>query len=85
MTTSSERDGDRAAEHPWTPSSGRTRPDAQQPDWPEPALHAVLEALAAKQLRTQIDGRIADMRDRERIFSVLKDFKPDEFAASMFD
>ena len=41
MTTSSER----AAEHPWTPSSWRTRPVAQQPDWPEPALHAAIEEL----------------------------------------
>jgi len=43
----------------------------------EPALHAVLESLAAKQLQTQIDGRIADVRDRERIFRILKEFKPD--------
>ena len=43
----------------------------------EPALHAVLESLAAKQLRTHIDGRIADVRDRKRIFRLLKEFKPD--------
>ena len=43
----------------------------------EPALHAVLESLVAKQLQTQIDGRIADVRDRKRIFRMLKDFKPD--------
>jgi len=43
----------------------------------EPALHAVLESLAAKQLQTQIDGHIADVRDRERVFRVIKDFKPD--------
>ena len=41
MTTSSGR----AAEHPWTPSSWRTRPVTQQPDWPEPALHAAIEEL----------------------------------------
>src|SRR5207302_3340226 len=43
----------------------------------EPALHAVLESLAAKQLQTHIDGRIADVRDRKRIFRLLKEFKPD--------
>jgi len=43
----------------------------------EPALHAVLESLAAKQLQTKIDGRIADVRDRKRIFLLLKEFKPD--------
>ncbi len=37
----------------------------------------MLEALAAKQLQTQIDGRIADVRDRKRIFLLLKEFKPD--------
>jgi O-antigen biosynthesis protein WbqV len=43
----------------------------------EPALHAVVESLAAKQLHTQIDGHIADVRDRKRIFRMLKEFKPD--------
>jgi O-antigen biosynthesis protein WbqV len=43
----------------------------------EPALHAVLESLTAKPSKLQIDGRIADVRDRERIFRLLKDFKPD--------
>jgi FlaA1/EpsC-like NDP-sugar epimerase len=43
----------------------------------EPALHAVLESLAAKQLGTNIEGRLADVRDRERIFRLLKEFKPD--------
>jgi FlaA1/EpsC-like NDP-sugar epimerase len=43
----------------------------------EPALHAVVESLAAKQLQTQIDGHIADVRDRKRIFRMLKEFKPD--------
>ena len=43
----------------------------------EPALYAVTETLMAKQLRTHIDGHIADVRDRERIFRVIKDFKPD--------
>jgi O-antigen biosynthesis protein WbqV len=43
----------------------------------ELALYAALERLAAKQPQTQIDGRIADVRDRERIFTLLKEFKPD--------
>jgi O-antigen biosynthesis protein WbqV len=43
----------------------------------EPALHAVLETLAAKDSTTQIDGRLADMRDRERVFRLLHRFKPD--------
>jgi FlaA1/EpsC-like NDP-sugar epimerase len=43
----------------------------------EPALHAVLEALAAKDSRATIDGRIADIRDRERVIRLIKQFKPD--------
>jgi O-antigen biosynthesis protein WbqV len=43
----------------------------------EPALHAVLETLAAKDLPASIEGRIADVRDRDRIFRVFSDFKPD--------
>jgi FlaA1/EpsC-like NDP-sugar epimerase len=43
----------------------------------EPALHAVLEALAAKDSRAEIDGRIADIRDRERVIRLIKPFKPD--------
>jgi O-antigen biosynthesis protein WbqV len=43
----------------------------------EPALHAVIEALAARKSGTAIDGRIADIRDRERIMRLVKDFKPD--------
>ena len=42
----------------------------------EPALHAVLEALATKPGDAQIEGRIADVRDRERVFAVLAEFKP---------
>ena len=34
----------------------------------EPALHAVLEQLAARSSATLVEGRIADIRDRERIF-----------------
>jgi FlaA1/EpsC-like NDP-sugar epimerase len=43
----------------------------------EPALHAVLEALAAKKAGAAIDGRIADIRDRDRVMRLVKDFKPD--------
>jgi O-antigen biosynthesis protein WbqV len=43
----------------------------------EPALHAVTEALAARKSGVTIDGRIADIRDRERIMRLVKDFKPD--------
>ena len=43
----------------------------------EPALHAVLEVLATKQSRPEIVGRIADVRDRARLFRLMADFKPD--------
>jgi O-antigen biosynthesis protein WbqV len=42
----------------------------------EPALHAVLEALAIKAKSTQVEGRIADVRDRDRIFRLIVDLKP---------
>jgi O-antigen biosynthesis protein WbqV len=42
----------------------------------EPALHAVLENLAVKSSATVVEGRIADIRDRERIFSLIGEFKP---------
>jgi len=42
----------------------------------EPALHAVLENLALKSSATVVEGRIADIRDRERIFSLIAQFKP---------
>ena len=43
----------------------------------EPALHAVLEALNGKQSKAEIAGRIADVRDRPRIMSLIGQFKPD--------
>jgi FlaA1/EpsC-like NDP-sugar epimerase len=43
----------------------------------EPALHAVLEMLAAKRSRAAIEGRLADVRDRERVFRLLTQFRPD--------
>ncbi|MES2751407.1 MAG: nucleoside-diphosphate sugar epimerase/dehydratase [Pseudomonadota bacterium] len=43
----------------------------------EPALHAVMEGLAAKYPAAVIEGRIADVRDRERIIHLMSAFKPD--------
>jgi O-antigen biosynthesis protein WbqV len=43
----------------------------------EPALFAVLEALAAKQSKAELSGRIADVRDRARIMDLLAQFEPD--------
>jgi len=43
----------------------------------EPALHEALENFAAKNGHAQIDGRIADVRDRARMFRLIADFKPD--------
>jgi FlaA1/EpsC-like NDP-sugar epimerase len=42
----------------------------------EPALHAVLERLAAKSSATVVDGRIADIRDRDRMFTLIGEAKP---------
>jgi FlaA1/EpsC-like NDP-sugar epimerase len=43
----------------------------------EPALHAVMETLATKRAQPAITGRIADVRDRARLFRLMSDFKPD--------
>jgi FlaA1/EpsC-like NDP-sugar epimerase len=43
----------------------------------EPALYAVTEALAAHQTSAVIEGRIADIRDRDRILRLMSEFKPD--------
>ncbi len=43
----------------------------------EPALHAVLETLRGKQAEAEIDGRLACVRDRERMFRLFAAFKPD--------
>jgi len=43
----------------------------------EPALHAVLETLATKQSAARIEGRLADIRDRARIFRLAAEFRPD--------
>ena len=43
----------------------------------EPALHAVMEALKGKQSEAELVGRIADIRDRQRIMSLVGQFRPD--------
>src|SRR4051794_5358390 len=43
----------------------------------EPALYAVTEALAEQQFDAVIEGRIADIRDRERVHRLMSEFKPD--------
>jgi FlaA1/EpsC-like NDP-sugar epimerase len=43
----------------------------------EPALYAATEALAARETSAVIEGRIADIRDRERIMRLMAGFKPD--------
>jgi FlaA1/EpsC-like NDP-sugar epimerase len=43
----------------------------------EPALYAVTEALAAHGTGAAVEGRIADIRDRERITRLMSEFKPD--------
>ena len=43
----------------------------------EPALYAVTEALAAHDTGAVIEGRVADIRDRERILRLMSEFKPD--------
>ncbi len=43
----------------------------------EPALYAVLEKLGPMATGAGLAGKIADVRDRSRIFSVFRDFRPD--------
>jgi FlaA1/EpsC-like NDP-sugar epimerase len=43
----------------------------------EPALYAVTEALAARETSAVIEGRIADIRDRERVIRLMNEFRPD--------
>src|SRR5207244_987674 len=43
----------------------------------EVALYTILETLKAKGMAAEIDGRIADVRDRERIARLFADFRPD--------
>src|SRR3954453_19125837 len=43
----------------------------------EPALYSVIEELTARRIDAVIEGRIADIRDRERILRLMSEFKPD--------
>ena len=42
----------------------------------EPALYAAVEALTARNTEAIIEGRVADIRDRERIQRLMNEFKP---------
>src|SRR5580693_8438225 len=52
------------------------RLEALVSDKAEPALYAVMESLAERESSAVIEGRIADIRDRERIMRLMKEFKP---------
>jgi FlaA1/EpsC-like NDP-sugar epimerase len=43
----------------------------------EPALYAVTETLATHGTAAMIEGRVADVRDRERMLRLMNEFKPD--------
>ena len=43
----------------------------------EPALYAITELLAAQQTSAVIEGRIGDIRDRDRMLQLMREFKPD--------
>jgi O-antigen biosynthesis protein WbqV len=43
----------------------------------EPALDVILETLLAQNAEAVIEGRIADIRDRNRIMRLINEFKPD--------
>jgi O-antigen biosynthesis protein WbqV len=43
----------------------------------EPALFMVMEELSAQSSDVAIEGRIADIRDRQRIMALMAEFKPD--------
>ena len=43
----------------------------------EPALHLILESLRERNSEVDIEGRIADVRDRERIMELIGGFGPD--------
>jgi len=46
-------------------------------DCSEHALYSIMERLKVKAPNAQVEGRIADVRDRERIFRLFSDFRPD--------
>jgi FlaA1/EpsC-like NDP-sugar epimerase len=43
----------------------------------EPALYAITEALTATGSSASIEGRVADIRDRDRILRLMHEFRPD--------
>jgi len=43
----------------------------------EPALYAITEKLTEEGTGAAVDGRVADIRDRDRIFRLMGEFKPD--------
>lgn len=43
----------------------------------EPALYAVMQSLEAKRAEAKIDGKLADVRDRDRILRLIREFQPD--------
>ena len=43
----------------------------------EPALYAIVESLTARAAGALIEGRVADIRDRDRIQQLMHEFKPD--------
>jgi O-antigen biosynthesis protein WbqV len=43
----------------------------------ESALHTVLENLNAKKTAARVEGRLSDIRDRDRLFRLVRDFQPD--------
>jgi O-antigen biosynthesis protein WbqV len=43
----------------------------------EPALYAILETLLVQNTEAVIEGRIADIRDRDRVMRLINEFKPD--------
>ncbi len=46
-------------------------------EYSEPALYAILETLTALKTKAKIEGRIADIRDRDRVMRLMNEFKPD--------
>jgi len=43
----------------------------------EPALHGVIEERPPVTMDTRLDGLIGDIRDRSRMFAVMREFRPD--------
>lgn len=43
----------------------------------EPALYAITEELGTRSRGAVVEGRIADIRDRERLIRLMSEFKPD--------